>query len=93
MKTIISSLLIAAAMLFSCGAGAADGPAVKYKTEVIPLWPDGAPLGNGQTETSPAKVTVYRPDKPNGTAVVICPGGAYAFVCVEEEGHHVAKWL
>jgi acetyl esterase/lipase len=37
------------------------------------------------------QLTVYRPEKPNGTAVIICPGGGYAILAMDKEGHHVAK--
>ncbi|SNC68133.1 Acetyl esterase/lipase [Hymenobacter gelipurpurascens] len=38
-------------------------------------------------------LTVYRaaPDKANGTAVIICPGGGYARLAVDHEGYDVAK--
>ena len=96
MKTLVAGSLIALSMLSTCSAGAADeaaGEAAPYKTEVLQLWPGGAPLGNGQTENSAAKITVYHPAKPDGAAVVICPGGGYAFLCVDQEGHLVAQWL
>jgi acetyl esterase/lipase len=40
-------------------------------------------------------LTVFRPDpaKTNGTAVVVCPGGAYALLAWDYEGVDVARWL
>lgn len=43
-----------------------------------------------------AKVTdpalyAYLPAKPNGTAVIICPGGGYSILSIEKEGFAVAK--
>lgn len=40
-------------------------------------------------------LTVFRPDpaKANGTAVVICPGGAFFALSIDSEGHDVARWL
>jgi acetyl esterase/lipase len=40
-------------------------------------------------------LTVFPPDpaKANGTAVVICPGGAFFALSIESEGIDVAKWL
>lgn len=32
-------------------------------------------------------------NKANGTAVIICPGGAYAILAIIHEGKEVAKWL
>jgi acetyl esterase/lipase len=34
---------------------------------------------------------VYQPAKPNGTAVIICPGGGYGILAIDKEGHLVAK--
>ena len=40
-------------------------------------------------------LTAYLPDpaQANGTAVVICPGGAFHTLSIENEGIDVAKWL
>ncbi len=36
-------------------------------------------------------LTVYNPEKPNGTAVIICPGGGYSILAIGKEGYDVAK--
>lgn len=38
-------------------------------------------------------VTVHRPAKPNGTTLVVAPGGAFHFLMIDHEGHDVARWL
>lgn len=38
-------------------------------------------------------VTVFRPKKPNGTSVIVCPGGGFHFLAIDNEGNDVAKWL
>lgn len=40
-------------------------------------------------------LTVYKPaaGKANGTAVIVCPGGAFHILSMDNEGIHVAKWL
>ena len=38
-------------------------------------------------------VSVYLPQKPSGTAVLILPGGAYGFLAWDIEGTKVAEWL
>jgi len=58
-----------------------------------PLWADIAPAGNGTSSAGNAFITVHLPKNPNGTCVVICPGGAYWRVVVEPEGHGIARWL
>lgn len=40
--------------------------------------------------TSPEMIA-YFPEKPNGTAVIICPGGSYARLSLDKEGTNVAK--
>lgn len=38
-------------------------------------------------------LTMFVPEKPNGTSIVICPGGGYAYLAINKEGFKVAKWL
>jgi acetyl esterase/lipase len=68
---------------------------------VPPLWPEGAPGAHGN-ETGDAfhpgdvpTIAVYAPDpdRANGAAVVICPGGGYGFLATEHEGEDVARWV
>jgi acetyl esterase/lipase len=40
-------------------------------------------------------LTVYLPEpsEANGTAVVVCPGGGFHFLSIDNEGTEVARWL
>lgn len=40
-------------------------------------------------------LTPYLPaaDKANGAAIVIAPGGGHSKLCVDHEGHNLARWL
>lgn len=38
-------------------------------------------------------LTLFLPEKPNGTSIVICPGGGYAYLAINKEGFKVAEWL
>ena len=40
-------------------------------------------------------ITVFLPDSAsaNGTAIVICPGGAFQLLSIDQEGYAVARWL
>ncbi|WP_179008983.1 alpha/beta hydrolase [Winogradskyella forsetii] len=38
-------------------------------------------------------LTVFKPEEPNGTAVIICPGGGYHHLAIHKEGYKVAEWL
>jgi hypothetical protein len=52
-------------------------PTIAPPPERLALWTDQAPIGDGKFAAENAFITVYRPAKPNGAAVVICPGGGY----------------
>ena len=39
------------------------------------------------------RMTVFRPARPNGAAVLITPGGGYNWVVVDKEGYEMARWL
>lgn len=63
------------------------------KPERIGFWKKRAPIGDGKFENTEAWVTVHRPKKSNGTAIVICPGGGYGGLVTGAEGHGIASWL
>lgn len=72
--------------------------------DTVPLWPTGTP---GIDPSIPEKtvrdtiinnihnptLSIHRPSTPNGCAVVICPGGAYTVLSIENEGTKVAEFL
>jgi predicted esterase len=45
------------------------------------------------TDISDPTMVVYRPEKPNGTSVIVAPGGAYIFLSAIHEGTQVCEWL
>lgn len=45
------------------------------------------------TDISDPTITVFRPEKPNGTSVIVAPGGAYIFLSAIHEGTQVCEWL
>lgn len=71
----------------------------------LPLWPNGAPNTNGLTGAQEdlnggrvanvvtPSITVYRPALPNGMAIIMCPGGGYARLAMNHEGHDMAPWF
>ncbi len=79
--------LLAAAVMLSASALYSAEP------EQIALWTGQAPMGDGTFAETNTLITVYRPEKPNGAAVIICPGGGYKFRSMNPEGHNVARWL
>ncbi|MFL2871662.1 MAG: alpha/beta hydrolase [Pirellulaceae bacterium] len=77
------------AFIFVSHACLAESP----KATPVSLWSGKAPQGNGEFKEEDALLTVYRPEKPNGTAAIICPGGSYGGLAIEPEGHGIARWL
>jgi acetyl esterase/lipase len=63
------------------------------KPEKISLWGNHAPIGGGEFEAADATITLHRATKPNGAALVICPGGGYGGLVTGAEGHGIADWL
>ena len=62
----------------------------------------GTPLPARATDTSPItrlervrrpSLDVFLPEKPNGTAVVVLPGGGFGKIVPDMEGSAVAPWL
>ena len=73
--------------------------------EVIYLWGNGAPgFEHLRNQPEQAKdywvknvhnpsLTVYRPESPNGTAIIVCPGGGHDKLVITSEGDRAAKYL
>ena len=71
----------------------------------LPLWPNGAPnsnelkgdeqeMDNGRVSNiKNPDITIYRAENPNGMAVIMCPGGGYARLAMNHEGHDMAPWF
>ncbi len=55
------------------------------------------PKGDGKQQrlinVSEPTISLYRPQQPNGTAVLVAPGGAYSFLAIEHEGTQVCERL
>ena len=88
-----TSLLSAVAVTVISSAIAVQ--AAPPNPEKLSLWYGQAPVGDGKFEAANDSITVHRPipDKTNGAAMVICPGGGYGGLVTGAEGHGIAKWL
>src|SRR5262249_62112460 len=73
---------------------------------VVPLWPEGVPgatkdageerVADGRISNVHQPTLTYFPAPAaarTGTAVIVCPGGAYARLAAVHEGTDVARWL
>ena len=47
----------------------------------------------GVSHISCPRLTVIRPEKPNGVAMIIAPGGGYSRITLEVEGRDIAQWF
>lgn len=105
--------LLGAAAVTAAAAGAVQvqTAAPADPTEVVRLWPNGAPGGENVTvtpivperSTDPSFhdryaqyttdpiLTVMRPERPNGAALLLIPGGGYRWAVLDKEGFDVAR--
>lgn len=90
MKPLLVSILIGAT-----SALAQLPPLPIQDGQVIPLWAGAAPGAQGSADGDIPTITVYLPrSTPQGmSAVIICPGGAYAMLAMNHEGRQVANYL
>ena len=68
------------------------GPPADSAT-VIPLWEGVVGGVPGGSVGDPPTLAVHVPADPNGTFVVVCPGGGYGTLATGHEGKDVAAWL
>lgn len=85
----LGSLLL---LMISARATAADGGP---EPALVTLWPQGAPGAVGDEAADKPSLTLYlpAPERANGCAVVVCPGGGYGFLAMDHEGRQVGEWL
>jgi acetyl esterase/lipase len=97
---------LAAGALLAGAVDAAFAAPQTPSTAVIPLWPEDVPdakpglgpehVDDGRvSNVSEPTLTVYGPavDRPNSTAVIVCPGGGYVRLSMAREGEQYAAWL
>jgi len=71
-----------------------DGPAGLLAPDLVEIdLGKGDPLKTNLKGIRTPRLTVLRADKPNGTGILIAPGGSYARQSFAWEGIKVARWL
>ena len=45
------------------------------------------------TSIARPRMVVFRPAVPNGSAVMVTPGGGYVRVVIDKEGYEIGRWL
>jgi acetyl esterase/lipase len=97
-----------AALLFCVGCSFGQGASAQYmpaQGHAVSLWPNGAP-GSEKRRGEPEiakdywvrnvhnpSLTVFRPARQNGAAVIVIPGGAHKLIVWTSEGVSVAHAL
>jgi acetyl esterase/lipase len=71
----------------------APGETTRLAGEALPARAGEDPPITRVTNVTRPTMTVHRPEKPNGTAVVILPGGGFSRVVPDLEGTEAADWL
>lgn len=70
----------------------------------LPLWSNGAPNSNelkgeeqsnngGVSNVTNPFIKVFPAKKPNGMAIIMCPGGGYGGLAIYHEGYDMAPWF
>lgn len=104
-RTLIGAGVAVGALSLAANARAAAGES----TEVIDIWPSDPPGGGASnkperigtegagkgavTGVGKARMRVYRPARPNGTAMLVLGGGGYFRIQLANESVPCARWL
>jgi len=69
-------------------------PVVEQPRKIL-LWQNGAPGALGSEDADNPSLMYFPPwgENPSGTAVIVAPGGSYAFLASNHEGRQVANWF
>ena len=74
-------------------AGAPGAPSVPLVETVSERSTDPQITDRAIYGISRPRMVVFRPDRPNGAAVMVTPGGGYRWVVIDKEGYEIARWL
>jgi len=73
--------------------GLAPGETSRETGEWLPARPGEEPPVTRLAKISSPTFTLHRPAEPNGTAVIVLPGGGFGRVVTNKEGTEAAEWL
>ena len=73
--------------------GAPGAPAKALVETVDERSKDAALTDRAVYGISRPRMVVFRPAVPNGSAVLVTPGGGYRWVVVDKEGYEIGRWL
>ena len=95
----MKKLVVMATVLFTINANAQSVTEMPLYNNAVP---NSKPVPNKENSTfkdnvtriakvSIPTLTMYKPEKPNGMSVIICPGGGYGILAFDKEGTRVAE--
>ncbi|WPJ95999.1 alpha/beta hydrolase fold domain-containing protein [Coraliomargarita algicola] len=106
MKAFLFGFIITLISVCFAPSATAQNGAGLGESERVSLWPEGTAgvdrsIAEKVKTTSPKRIfnihnpnlSIFRPENPNGAAVVICPGGGYRILSIDNEGTDIAKRL
>jgi len=73
--------------------GAPGAPAVPPSETVNERSADALVTDRAVFGITRPRMAVFRPDRPNGAAVLLTPGGGYKWVVIDKEGYEMGRWL
>lgn len=74
--------------------GAAPGAPASAPVETIEERSTGAaPADRSVSGVSRPRLVVFRPRDPNGSALLVAPGGGYRLIVIDKEGYEIGRWL
>ena len=68
-------------------------PVPEPQEQIIERASAGQPQDRVAVHIVRPQMTVFRPAKPNGAAVLVIPGGGFVRVAIDKEGYETARWL
>jgi acetyl esterase/lipase len=97
-RFVCTCLLVAGVAAAQSPGTAAQAPAGQKppaftEGQVLPIWETGAPGALGKEPADVPTIAVYRaPQRANGTAILVFPGGGYGMLADTHEGRQWAYW-
>jgi len=73
--------------------GAPGAPNDPPKETLVERSTDASAKDRAVTGITNPRLHVFRPDSPNGAAVLVMPGGGYQRVVIDKEGYEIGRWL
>jgi acetyl esterase/lipase len=95
-RQLITALVLVEIICLGCHIAAAQSSSPPLDPNLgittIPVWSGHIPGSSGSSTDIPT-LTVFPPFRPNGTAVIVAPGGGYTMLASNHEGRQVADWF